>query len=484
MAVGFISGSLFLGAFQAPAPSLASVSAPVAVESNTPRPQIETQGFAEIVKAVKPAVVNITAKTTVTSKLEPFSGPGPAPFGPDFWGRRFFDMPERQHEPGPPFGGGMGSGVIVSPDGYILTNNHVVEGAEEVTVTIPDKREFRGKIIGSDPKTDLSVLKIEGKDLPYIAWGDSSKLEVGDFVLAIGNPFGLNSTVTQGIVSALGRGGMGITQYENFIQTDAAINPGNSGGALVNMRGELVGINTAIVSRTGGYQGVGFAIPTSMGKPVFESLVKTGRVIRGYVGVGIQDVTPDLAKALGLPRAEGALVTDVKAGGPASKAGIARGDTIIKYQDEPVADPRALQQAVTQTPVGKEVTLTVIRNGQPIRVTTKIEEHPDSIQVAQAPTSSEDTALAGLAVEDITPQIARQLGLGDDVKGVVVRDVQVGSHADRAGLARGDVISEINRRPVHSVRDYDHVITGLHKEEPALFLIYRRGVPLFVSVRV
>ncbi|MFZ1674693.1 MAG: trypsin-like peptidase domain-containing protein, partial [Nitrospira sp.] len=251
-------------------------------------------GFADVAKTVTPAVVNITTSgaeevsdsSRPRGRMEDFFG---SPFGP----RRF----------GPPMeprerrGGGQGSGVIVTPDGYVLTNNHVIAGAKTVTVTLPDKREFKGRIIGSDPKSDIAVVKIDGTQLPTVTWGDSSRLQVGEYVLAVGNPFGLNSTVTLGIVSALGRGHMGITQYEDFIQTDAAINPGNSGGALVNTRGELIGINTAIFSQTGGYQGVGFAVPTGMSKPIYESLVKTGKVVRGYLGVGIQDLNQELAKS-------------------------------------------------------------------------------------------------------------------------------------------------------------------------------------------
>ncbi len=237
----------------------------------------------------------------------------------DSVGRKVYGEP-REHR-----GGGQGSGVIVSPDGYILTNNHVIDGARTVTITLPDKREFSGKIVGADPKTDLAVVKIDGQNLPTVSWGDATKLQVGEYVLAVGNPFGLNSTVTLGIVSALGRGHMGITQYEDFIQTDAAINPGNSGGALVNTKGELVGINTAIFSQTGGYQGVGFAVPTSMSKPIYESLIKNGKVVRGFLGVSIQDLNHDLAKSFGIKDAKGALVSDVRDESPAGQAGLKQG---------------------------------------------------------------------------------------------------------------------------------------------------------------
>ena len=281
-------------------------------------------------------------------------------------------------------GGGQGSGVIVTQDGYVLTNNHVIAGAKTVTVTLPDKREFKGRIVGADPKSDIAVIKIDGSHLPTVTWGDSGRLQVGEYVLAVGNPFGLNSTVTLGIVSALGRGHMGITQYEDFIQTDAAINPGNSGGALVNTRGELIGINTAIFSQTGGYQGVGFAVPTSMSKPIYESLVKTGKVVRGYLGIGIQDMNQDLAKSFNVQGSNGAVVTDVKEEGPADKAGLKQGDVILSFQGIPIDDAVTLQRAVTRSTVGGKATVKVLRDGQEKDLAVTIAELPDNQQVASA----------------------------------------------------------------------------------------------------
>ncbi|MGQ0695995.1 MAG: S1C family serine protease, partial [Nitrospiraceae bacterium] len=362
-----------------------------------------SNGFAEVVKVITPAVVKITTVTRekvsvgraipdeLRERMEEFFGGPGGPFGP-----RGFRGPQGPVEPHGHRGGGQGSGVIVSSDGYILTNNHVIESAREVTVTLPDKREFKGKIVGADPKTDLAVVKIDGQNLPTVAWGDSSKLQVGEYVLAVGNPFGLNSTVTLGIVSALGRGQMGITQYEDFIQTDAAINPGNSGGALINTKGEFVGINTAIFSRTGGYQGVGFAVPTSMSKPVYESLVKDGKVVRGYLGVGIQDLTPDLAKSFGITTTKGALVSDVKAGGPADQAGFKQGDIITAYQSSPVEDAVALQRLVTQTAVGTKVLVTVIRDGHEENLAVTIREQPETSRIAKTETSDQEYAFAGV----------------------------------------------------------------------------------------
>jgi len=480
---GLLVGSLIVGSMDSPTTTIAAVPS-LTIESSNMQISDRSHGFADIVKMVRPAVVNITSTKVMTKLQAPdFRNGVPDWFGPGDGGG-FRGMPPIPRQPREPKTGGMGSGVIVSPDGYVVTNHHVVDGADKVTVTLIDKREFIGTIIGTDPQTDLAVIKISGIDLPSIPWGDSSKLEVGEYVLAIGNPFGLNSTVTQGIVSALGRGGMGITQYEDFIQTDAAINPGNSGGALVNMRGELVGINTAILSRTGGNQGVGFAIPTSMGKHVFDSVVKTGTVSRGFLGIGIQEVSKNLATALNLPNASGALVTKVHEGSPADHAGLVRGDTIVTYEGQPIADPRALQRAVTRTTVGRSIEMTVIRNETSLTLNTTLVEHPDTKTIARVNTPSETTQLAGLTVEEITPQMARRLQLTTQTNGVVVTAVQPGSQAESAGLQQGDVISEVNRKPVRTMKDYHAVVTHLSHERPALLLIHRQGMPIFMTVKV
>ena len=450
-----------------------------------------SNGFTEVAKAVTPAVVNITTVTVekvsdsrgvpdeLRERMEEFFGGPGGPFGP-----RGFRGPQGPGEPREHRGGGQGSGVILSPDGYILTNNHVIDGARNVTVTLPDKREFAGRIVGTDPKTDLAVVKIEGQNLPTVSWGDATKLQVGEYVLAVGNPFGLNSTVTLGIVSALGRGRMGITQYEDFIQTDAAINPGNSGGALVNTKGELVGINTAIFSQTGGYQGVGFAVPTSMSKPIYESLVKNGKVVRGFLGVSIQDLNQDLAKSFGLKDTKGALVSDVKDGSPAGQGGLKQGDIITTYQGSPVEDAVALQRQVTKTPVGTKVTIRVIRDGHENDLTVTIGEQPDSTGIAKAETGETDYAFAGVAVQDLDRETAKELGVKGKAQGVVVTAVEPDSGAEKAGVMRGDVIREINRQPVKSVKDFEKVSSGLKKGENVLILIDRRGNALFLSAKV
>src|SRR5215467_284731 len=479
---------LFVGS-QSFVPSPAS-GTPAATAVASPVAALPTNGFTEVAKAVTPAVVNITTIMTekvadgrsipdeLRDRMEEFFGGPNGPFGP-----RGFRGPQTP-EPRGHRGGGQGSGVIVSPDGYVLTNNHVIDGAREVTVTLPNKREFQGKIVGTDPKTDLAVVKIEGQNLPAVAWGDATKLQVGEYVLAVGNPFGLNSTVTLGIVSALGRGRMGITQYEDFIQTDAAINPGNSGGALVNTKGELVGINTAIFSQSGGYQGVGFAVPTSMSKPIYESLIKTGKVVRGFLGIGIQDLNQDLAKSFGIKDAKGAVVSDVKEDGPADQGGLKQGDVIISYQGSPVEDAVALQRMVTRTPVGTKVPVKVMRDGHEKELTITIGEQPDTIKTAKAESGEKDYAFAGVAVQDLDKDQAKELGIKGKAQGVVVTSVEPDSGADRAGLLPGDVIREINRQPVKSVKEFESVSSTVKKGDNVLILINRRGNALFLSAKV
>jgi serine protease Do len=459
-------------AWGGPPPSAVDATAAPAV-APAPAPALPAEGFADIAQAVTPAVVNIVAAR---------------PQGRDLRGQmeEFFNFrgPRMPHDIPEPRGGGQGSGVIVTPDGYVLTNNHVVDSAKELTVTLPDKREFKGRIVGTDPKTDLAVVKIDGKDLPSVRWGDSSKLRVGDYVLAVGNPFGLNSTVTLGIVSALGRGRMGITQYEDFIQTDAAINPGNSGGALVNTKGELVGINTAIFSRSGGSEGVGFAVPTSLGRPIFDSLAKTGKVVRGWLGIGIQDVTQDLAKSFEVKESKGALVSEVKEDSPAERGGLKPGDIITVYQGASVPDGVTLQRLVAKTPIGTKASVRVVRDGREKDLTVTVGELPGTTVIAKAEGSLGDHALAGVAVQDLDRDTARELGLAGKVRGVVVVGVEPDSAAEQAGLQRGDVIREINRQPVKSVKDYEQAASRLKKDDRVLVLVNRRGAALFLSVKV
>ncbi|MGD0811997.1 MAG: DegQ family serine endoprotease [Verrucomicrobiota bacterium] len=402
--------------------------------------------LAPIVKKVAPSVVKIEIKIGA-KEPHPFGNQFPNdPFFRQFFGghQRMFSPPEH----------GVGSGVIVTKDGYILTNNHVVDDADEVKVSLQDGRVFTAKVIGKDPKSDVAVVKIDANDLPAITFADSDKCEVGDLVLAIGNPFGIDQSVTRGIVSAKDRSAMNL-DYEDFIQTDAAINPGNSGGALVDADGRLIGINTAIFSRSGGNQGIGFAIPTDLAKGVMESLIKYGKVTRGYLGVMIQDLNPTLAKEFKLKSNEGALVGDVVPDGPADKAGLKSGDVIEKFDGKPVADSRHLKMEVAREAPGSIVKLQVLRDNSTKTLEVRLKELPGSDKLAQNDGGDEDKSatLQGVGVTDIDSQARQQLNIPAHVKGVLVTQVDPDSAAAEAGLKQGDVIMEINRHEVTSAGD-------------------------------
>ena len=434
-----------------------------------------SQTFRDIVKEVGPAVVYISTEQTVKSNPQG-SEQFREFFGDEFLRRFFGEVPqEREYKRQ-----GLGSGFITSKDGYILTNNHVVANADKIKVTLADKREFDAEIIGTDPKTDVAVIKIKGDDLPTVTLGDSNELEVGDWAIAIGTPFGLSQTVTAGIISAEGRSNIGINDYEDFIQTDAAINPGNSGGPLVNIYGQVVGINTAIFSRSGGYQGIGFAIPINMAKSIQNSLITHGKVVRGWLGVMIQTVTPEIAKGFDLEEATGTLVGDVLKGGPAEKAGIQRGDVIVRFDGQEIDGPNSLKNIVAGTEVGKKVDVVLIRNGKEETIKVDLGEQPgDDQSTAEAPV---ETATAfGLSVQELTDEVANKLGYTGE-KGVVISNVEAGSPAYEAGLRRGDLIKEINKESVESIDDYNETMKALGDEKSFLALIQRGENTLFVVV--
>jgi serine protease Do len=379
--------------------------------------------------------------------------------------------------------------VIVSPDGYILTNTHVVEKADEIMVTLSDQQNFKGKIIGSDPKTDIAVIKISTQDLPTIKWGNSDKIQVGEFVLAFGNPYSLSNTVTMGIVSAVGRANVGIADYEDFIQTDAAINPGNSGGPLVNIKGELIGINTAIFSRTGGYQGIGFAVPSNMAQSVMSQLINKGKVTRGWLGITIQNFTPELAKEFGLNKSTGALVTEILKGSPAEKAGIKRGDIITEVDDKAVKNVETLRNIIAQSKVGSRIQLKVIRDGNSNLFTVTITELPQEISqnVPGEPDEklpAEENALAGFSVMNLTQEIAKQLDISKDEKGVVIVRVEPYSAAEEAGLKKGDVIQEINKKSIKNIQDFNYIISKVRKGDTLLLFINRGGNRFYITLKV
>ncbi|TKB93730.1 MAG: DegQ family serine endoprotease [Nitrospira sp.] len=452
--------------------------------STAPQPVLGggNQTFVDIAKSVKPAVVNIYATKNGRSE-----GSGTAPFDDPlfrkFFGDEFFkkfEHPKERKERG------LGSGVIVESHGLIITNNHVVGKADEIRVTLSDKREFKAKLIGTDPKTDVAVVKIDATGLPTVAWADSDKLEVGEFVLAVGNPFGLTQTVTLGIVSALGRAA-GIAEYEDFIQTDAAINPGNSGGALVNVRGELVGINTAIFSQSGGNMGIGFAVPSNMAQSIMGQLVQTGKVVRGWLGVSIQELTPELSSQFGITETKGVLVSDVMDDSPAKKAGFERADVIIEYDGKSMDSPTHLRNAVAQTPVGKKVVVKLIRDKKPKTIDLTIVEQPKSMSQngdedggdAATPTG----ILSSLDVRDLTEELAGRYGLKSSERGAVIIRVKPGSTAEELGVREGDIVLEVNRQAITSVKTFERIAGKLPKDQAVLLLLKRQGRTIYLTLR-
>lgn len=459
------------------------------------------EGFSEIVEKVGPAVVNVA----VTGGGGPSRGLPPGPFGGPPGGGPPGGGPPGGGPPGggPPGGGpggppGMsaGSGVIIDSRGYILTNNHVVEDASDIKVSFHDGREMSATVVGTDPKTDLAVIKVklENGPLPSVAWGEYESLRVGDVVLALGSPFGLRNTVSLGIISALGRGSVGITEYEDFIQTDAAINPGNSGGALVNMKGELIGINTAIFSRTGGSEGVGFAIAVSIAKDIAASLIETGKVVRGWMGVAIQELTPALAQSFQLPegRQGGVLISEVHEDGPSAKAGLQRGDVILEYGGEAVKDVNHLRNIVARTKVGKKKEIKVLREGKETVLTLELGERPSDQALAKnGPVEEEekapameklDNVLSGMTVAPISGEHRSEFNIPEQIKGVVVSKVESGSAVEAAGIQVGDVIQEVSRQSVKTIDDFKQIASKIAKDELAVLLVNRRGNNLFIAV--
>jgi serine protease Do len=435
--------------------------------------------FVALSKKMRPVVVNIS--TTQVSESRGQQGPQEfgSPFGEEdpfneFW-RRFFGGPMPR---GPQRQRSLGSGFIIDADGSILTNNHVVENAQKIVVKLADEQEYEAKVIGRDPKTDIAVIKIDAKvNFTPASLGDSDRLEVGEWVMAIGNPFGLDSTVTSGIVSAKGRH-IGQGPYDNFIQTDASINPGNSGGPLINLRGEVIGINTAIFSRTGGNIGIGFAIPVNLVKELLPQLRGKGKVTRGYLGVLIQKVTPEIAESLGMDKSQGALVANVSKDGPADKSGVKVGDVILEFDGKEVKDSGDLPMIVARTPVDRKVRMKVLRDKKELNLSVVVGELKDEEVVASAPEKGE----MGLTVQRLTPQIAESLGL-EKTEGVVVSAVEPGSTGDEAGIRRGDVIIEIDRKPIRNLEDYKKSVAAIRKGKGVLFLVRRGESTLFLALK-
>ncbi|MBI2441973.1 MAG: DegQ family serine endoprotease [Lentisphaerae bacterium] len=442
------------------------------------------KGFSAVAQKAIPAVVFIKVEKTVTTAPQGFHF-HEGPFGSyddllDFF---FRGSPPPQHRPYQFLQMGQGTGFIISKDGYILTNNHIVGDADKIMVKLHDGREFQAQKIGSDPHSEVAVIKIDGANLPVIAFGDSDDLEIGEWVIAIGNPFGLSETLTVGIVSAKSRHNIGVTDYEDFIQTDAAINPGNSGGPLLNIDGRAIGINTAIFSQTGGSLGIGFAIPINMAITIKDQLIKSGKVTRGYLGVVIQDLTSDLAQSFGLPRSQGALVAEVSEDSPAAKAGIKPGDVLLEMDGRPLATAGSFRNEVALCPPGKQITLKIMRDKKIQTVKATVATHPDSARV-QAATAADIFEKLGISVDNLTDIYIRRFGYQPG-SGVIVTQVKPGSPAQHAGLEPGDLIAGVNRQSVGNVAELKSALEAAQAKPGAILLLVKdQRTSRFIAIRL
>ena len=483
-----IGAALSLGAYQLSRPAAAALAAPAPAAGPLDDSSVSAllsfdQAMETLAGRVTPAVVNVTVTSKVGSKQiqdgdggddqdqqqgQPFSGPG-SPFG------QFFGGPMQQQQ-GPSIEHGLGSGVVISPDGYIVTNNHVIDGAVDIHVTMSNREVYPAKLIGADPLTDLAVIKIDAKNLPSVPWGDSTKLQPGQLVLAFGNPYGQRFTVTRGIISALNRPNMGADRRKpgELIQTDAAINPGNSGGALVDARGELIGINASLISPTGSFVGMGFAIPTQIVRPTVETLIREGRIRHGFMGISISDVTPENAKFFQMNKAVGAVVTDANPNSPGGKAGLKTGDVISGIDGKPVSDSGELQAEVVEKQAGDTIHLEVTREGKTLKIPVALESMSgdNEREVAQ---NGNGKGRWGLSMANLTPEVRSQIQAPENVHGAVVEDVRSGSPADNAALQPGDIILSVNRKPTDSASDVAQALSAVPKGQDALVLVWSNG---------
>ncbi|MBI9016720.1 MAG: DegQ family serine endoprotease [Phycisphaerae bacterium] len=441
--------------------------------------QESSKAFSKIAQKAIPAVVFIQVEKTIesASAQSPFGNSPRDFFGNDLFDHFFRDQTPRQPRSQKYKQQGQGSGFIISSDGYIMTNHHVVGDADEITVRLNDSREFKAKVIGSDEKSDVALIKIDAKNLPTIELGDSDKIDIGEWVFAIGNPFGLSETITFGIISAKGRSNVNIADYEDFIQTDAAINPGNSGGPLINLDGQVIGLNTAIFSRSGGYMGIGFAIPVNMAKYVKDQLIKTGTVNRGQLGVLIGPVEQELADYFNLDKSKGAVITEVVKDSPADKAKLKAGDIILKYNEKEVTDPGQLKNLVGMTPPGQKATITIFRDGKQQKITVKIEKIDESVIASK---TSDIARQLGLTVQDINEDTFGT----DNTQGVLVTMVQTDSPAAQAGIQPGNVIASVNQKDIDSVKEFNKAIAESKKTKKALLLIKDKNFSRFVVLPV
>jgi serine protease Do len=493
---------------QAPAVQAPAMQAPAAPATAGPVQALPPRGapvsFADLTARLQPAVVNIS--TTQRVEVGRFPRFGPGTNLEDLF-RRFQEQQTEDGQPVTREATSLGSGFVISPDGYIVTNNHVISGrdgqklVDTITVTLSDRREYTARVIGRDPLSDLALLKIDGENLPYVQFGNSEGTRVGDWAIAIGNPFGLGGTVTAGIVSALHRGIQGGGAYDRYIQTDASINQGNSGGPLFDLNGNVIGVNTAIFSPTGGNVGVGFAIPSELAKPVIDQLRATGKVKRGYLGVQIQNMTPAIASSLGLPKDRGEIVASVEPSGPARAAGVQQGDVVVKVAGQEVSPDTSLSYIVANTPIGSRVPIEVIRGGKRLTLTATISERPSEASLLGQPEQADSTdkeegdqpgaeaarKSLGLTLQALSPEIRQQLRLPDTVQGVVVAKVNPSSNAAEEGLQRGDIIVSVNQQPVKTPQEAADAVAAARKagRDTVLLFVQRGNTPgRFVGVKV
>lgn len=477
--LGGFSATRFLTAYDG---QVSQIDLPQSIDTESLRQATSiSDAFRDAAEAISPAVVSITAE-----KYARLGHQIPQPLLPDhirrFFGEDFGRMLDRPSIGQKSLLQGYGSGIIISEDGYVLTNHHVVADADRIVVKSRDKSEYAAKVIGIDPKTDLAVLKVDAEHLPIARFADSDKVRVGDWVLAVGGPFGLENTVTAGIISALGRNAVGIAEYENFLQTDAAINPGNSGGPLVNLRGEVVGLNTAIASRWGTNAGIGFAIPSNLAKSISDDLMPDGRIERGFLGVAVQDLTKELAKSFGYEGSEGVLVSDVTPGGPAEQAGLKSGDIIIRYQGRSVNHGRELRNAVAENRPDSTVEIEIFRDSSPQTVTVKLGLLEDKVASRADRLSSLSTDL-GIRVDTLTPELARQLGLTDSQRGVVVREVNAGGWGEKAGLKPEEVIVAVNDKDITDARAFQELVSQQDLSIGLRLQVLANGLRRFVFLK-
>jgi serine protease Do len=473
----FATGTLVGGVAIAKTSRASSSDAPIlapALAAASPAAPLSSS-YAPVIKGVLPEVVSISSSKIVrqTESTQPFSN------DPAF--RQFFgDQAPGLEQPQPEREQGLGSGVIIGTNGYILTNNHVVDGATDIKVDLRDRREFQAHVVGRDVKTDIAVLKIDANNLPAIPMGDSSKVQVGDLVFAVGDPFGVGQTVTMGIVSATGRANLGIEEYEDFIQTDAPINPGNSGGALIDARGELIGLNTAILSRSGGSQGIGFAIPVNLARHDMDEIVANGHVIRGWLGATIQDVTPSMAKAFGMETPGGVLVADVSPNSPAAEAGLKPGDIVMSMNGQPIADSSSLRLQVSESAPGTSIPMTVRRDSSTINVTAKLRELATDAGKTPAAAAG-DQVERGIQVEELTPALRQQLQLSNEAHGVVVAQLDPSSMAAAAGLKEGDLVEEVDHHAVTTTSEFEQAMRAAGSQT-VLLRVVRDGTGLYIAI--